>query len=83
MKKLRIFLSSIAIVLAVSAAFAGSLTPTVTGYFYDNSNPLAPRCISAGTCGNVSGPTCMSGSNVLQNSITPIGGDCGSNLKRD
>lgn len=83
MKKLRILLSSFAIVLAVGAAFASSLTPAVTGYYYDSSSPLGPKCISSITCNNVSGPTCMSGSKVLQDSSTPVGGDCGNDLRRD
>lgn len=83
MKKLRILLSAFAIVLAIGAAFANQLTVDVTGYVFDNSNPLEPKCIASGTCRNVSGPACMNGSDVLQNSSTPIGGDCGNDLKRD
>lgn len=83
MKKLRILLSAFAIVLAIGAAFASHMTAGVTGYAFDNSNPLEPKCIASGTCGNVSGPTCMSGVNVLQNASIPTGGDCGDDLKRD
>lgn len=83
MKKLRILLASLTVVLAVGAAFANQLTPTTPGYFFDNSNPLVPKCTYGRDCMNVSGPTCTSGTHILQNSNTPIGSSCGTNLKRD